>query len=138
MADPLKLVGVELGLDAPEQMPFLEADVIGQAGSKLVQLGGGGVFGERGEAVGEVGVLGEEALDVGILGTGVASEHGDQDLLLEAKVLPALGLPEGARSERQRLGGVGGGATEAQSQREGDVVLARERGKGLGALHLRS
>jgi len=132
-----ELVVGQSGLDEGKEGAFLVADVGVQPFPELVQvLGCRCRFGgEVGGAAAEVDVIGEHADDRVVRGRAVTSEGREQDVFLDAEVFVAFLAPETEEGLARGGGGRAGGALESLSDDESVVVVARELGEGVAALH---
>ena len=135
-AERRELLAVKRRLDAREQRALLVADVIVEQLTERVQVVQACRHsGKVRCAAPQLHVLRQNADDVRVVWSDVASEHREQDLLLRAEMLARLVLEE-LREPLARSLGVGGcGPAQAKRHLQGGVVLPRQRGQLLGALH---
>ena len=92
--------------DPTEDRSLFVANVLTKQLAELVEDFGFGVGRalELGDSSTEVGVLGQDALDVSVVRAGVFRQGGKEQFLFEAKVFDAFGAPE---VERRLPDGVG-------------------------------
>jgi hypothetical protein len=132
-----QLVLGERSLDQREEDTFLVANVGMEPFTKLVQLFGWRrrVGGEIGRAAAKVDVVDEHANDRVVLGRAAASEGRQQDLFLDTEVLMALLIPEREERLTRSRSGLPGGAAQSLGYDQTMVVIARELGECVAALH---
>ena len=93
------------------------------------------VGGEIGCAAAKVDMFDEHANDRVVLRRAAASEGRQQDLFLDAEVLTALPIPECQERLTRSPSGRVGGAAQSLGDDQTVVVIARELGECVAALH---
>ena len=125
-------------LDQWEEHTFLVANVRLEAFTELVQLfrTRRRVGGQIGGTAAEVDMVDEHANDRLVLGRAPTSEGGQQDLLLDSEVRAPLPTPEREELPTRGASGPVRGAAQSLGDDETMMVIARELGECVAALHL--
>jgi hypothetical protein len=131
-----QLVLGQRSLNQREEDTFLVANVRMEPFTKLVQLvGWRRAGGEICCSAAKVDVVDEDANDRVVLGRAAAGEGRQQDLFLDTEVRAALLIPEREERLTRSPSGLLDGAAQSLGYDQTMVVIAREVGEGIAALH---